>query len=479
MDLVQQKENKRFSPDWRKATARLYSGATRGWITLRWLVLLLLGVLFSLFEINSHYGIQKLYSLDHPLYQDVHMIREIFLFGIVYPLLTGILLTYLERTIVERNRINKFQEKRLAFVKRLNDASDLEQLVETIVRLPSVFFEATGSYLLLQMPWQENLNLTSWWDNIATLSMPQFMIDDCRGCITTYSSHPQLHSSCLECDYLPSLPDNLNRYCFPLNVSKETIGTLVFYVLKDKPINDKDSRALTDLLPEIGLALTSFKFQSFDLDPVEIQANERKRIARDLHDTLGQNISYLRLKLDQLSIQDSLGDIIEIQKDLRRMRDIADEAYNQMRNALTNLQSPSGTGLLIEFKELIGAYNNRAKFTIRFKSTGIPKSLPENITKQVLYVTREVLNNVEKHANAQKVDMNLVWGQDKLVITIQDDGVGFYSDNVAKSEHYGLIFMKERVQEIGGNINFTSTPNQGTKISIRIPFSYENIQTPV
>jgi two-component system nitrate/nitrite sensor histidine kinase NarQ len=201
----------------------------------------------------------------------------------------------------------------------------------------------------------------------------------------------------------------------------------------------------------------------------EVTEAERRRIARELHDTLGQNLGYLRLRLDQLTGDDALQEVAAIQQELVRMRGIADEAYNQMRGTLATLH-PSNSGdlgaaLLAQVK-LVG---DRANFEVELTSEGKPRALSALTQHQVLYLFQEALTNVARHSQAQHVGINLTWGVDDLTVILSDDGQGFEANTLQPDGHFGLTIMQERAEEINGSLTITSRPRAGTEITLWLP----------
>ena len=196
-------------------------------------------------------------------------------------------------------------------------------------------------------------------------------------------------------------------------------------------------------------------------------------IARDLHDTVGQNISYLRMKLDDLVEKQFFADP-SISQEIRRMRDIAGDSYDLIRGTLAVLQSGDSTNLDRLFARHAYQIGERSSFKVNFIHKGLPQSLSATRMRQLFYVYREILNNVEKHANAASVAIEILWNEDHLVLSVSDDGCGF--EVMEKTGHglsYGLKFMRDRIDLLDGTLLIQSAPGAGTKLVIRVP--YKNI----
>ncbi|MBI5353039.1 MAG: PAS domain S-box protein [Chloroflexi bacterium] len=218
----------------------------------------------------------------------------------------------------------------------------------------------------------------------------------------------------------------------------------------------------------------------------EIRARDRKEnmltntihtmqmdIARDLHDTVGQNISFLRLKLDYMVEKDLLSDT-DLSQDIKRMSSVANDSYDLMRGTLAVLQSEDSADLAHLFARYAAQIEERTAFKINFNHTGIPQFLSATQMRQLFYVYREILNNIEKHANATSVSIELSWNEDHLAMIVSDNGRGFDIVNHNQSgANYGLKFMRDRVEIMNGTLVINSVPGSGTNIIIRVPF--ENI----
>ncbi len=193
-------------------------------------------------------------------------------------------------------------------------------------------------------------------------------------------------------------------------------------------------------------------------------------IARDLHDTIGQNISYLRMKLDHLSEKETQAQV-DMESEITNMLKAADETYNLIRGTLAVLQSGGLADPLALFIQYANQIEERTLFEVKVSSQGEPRPLLPNQARQLFFVFREALSNIEKHADARNVSVELIWGEDDMELTISDDGNGFHAENMPVGGHYGLKFMKERVESLKGMFLVLSGENSGTRVIITLPYS--------
>jgi len=197
--------------------------------------------------------------------------------------------------------------------------------------------------------------------------------------------------------------------------------------------------------------------------------NIQLEIARDLHDTVGQSIGYLRMRLAHLD-ETNLQTRLDLQTEVGNMLKAANDAYDLVRGNLDLLQSGGMGNLLTLFKQYAAQVEERSSFKIDVVSSGKPKHLTPNQIRQLFFVFREALSNIEKHANARKVSLEMNWTDDSLSLLLLDDGIGFRLEDVPTGVHYGLKFMRERIEKLNGNFSVQSEKQNGTALHISVPF---------
>lgn len=192
-------------------------------------------------------------------------------------------------------------------------------------------------------------------------------------------------------------------------------------------------------------------------------------IARDLHDTLGQNIGYIRMNLDHLS-ETQWSNPTNIKIQIQNMHKVANESYELIRTMLTILQSRDSVNPLSLFTHYAEQVAERSSIQINISNQGNPKQLFPQQIRQLFYIFREALNNTEKYANADRVSGEFLWDNDALTFTISDNGRGFDQDTVQSADHYGIKFMRERTELLKGSFSIQSAPGQGTRVTVVVPY---------
>lgn len=192
-------------------------------------------------------------------------------------------------------------------------------------------------------------------------------------------------------------------------------------------------------------------------------------IARDLHDTLGQNIGYLRMNLEFLQ-EDPWSARPEIKTQIQNMTKAASESNQLIRAMLTILQTEDSTDPLGLFRRFAEQVAQRSSFQSEISSQGHPRPLSPHHIRQLFYIFREALSNVEKYAQASHVAGVFRWDEEGMSLTISDDGRGFDQQAVQVEDHFGLKFMRERAESLGGSFLIHSAQGKGTRIIVMVPY---------
>lgn len=207
---------------------------------------------------------------------------------------------------------------------------------------------------------------------------------------------------------------------------------------------------------------------------VSSQEFERRRIARDLHDQLGQRLTALRLKI--ASLNELSAGSPEFSARVERLQEIAERLDSEVSFLAWELRPTAldDLGLVDAVGAFVREWSRHYETPADFHSNGITRKRLNSETETHLYrITQEALNNIAKHANAKHVTVLLEKRDGNLILIIEDDGSGFdpTSDNVSadSSKGLGLIGMSERAALVGGDVEFESAPGQGTTIYVRVP----------
>jgi len=231
--------------------------------------------------------------------------------------------------------------------------------------------------------------------------------------------------------------------------------------------------AVWALLMALSQAMHVEYHETLNRVKVETSRLEQQRIARDLHDRLSQNLGYLHFKLDQLSSSDqtTLADIQSIQDELERMRQIANHAYEQVRDTVGFLRhADTSNDLARALQQEVQTVLTRPNLNVTLKLPESLRPLCPLVEQTILDITHEALTNINRHADARHVTVYVTCDEHDAYLTIADDGQGFQPDvQMQVAGHYGLQIMRERAAEVGGRLEIKSTPGLGTQIQAQFP----------
>jgi PAS domain S-box-containing protein len=195
---------------------------------------------------------------------------------------------------------------------------------------------------------------------------------------------------------------------------------------------------------------------------------ERKRIAREIHDELGQNLTALRMGISRLRFQFS-AEHPALAEHIEDMQKLAAETLQTVRHIAGSLRPAALEAGIVAAVSWLGLeFENHAKIACRVSLPDGPIELDEERSLALFRITQESLTNVARHSGASRVDIALKREDGHCAIDIRDDGCGF--DSASKpGGSFGLIGMRERAEMAGGTIRIESAPACGTTVAVRIP----------
>lgn len=201
---------------------------------------------------------------------------------------------------------------------------------------------------------------------------------------------------------------------------------------------------------------------------------ERERLARELHDSTGQVLSYVSMQTQAIRKLLGNGRFADAETQLDRLTAVAAEAHADIRESILKLKTGSGSTVqfLGALKEYLDTYSDNyglhAELALQ-KDLSAEDFTPDT-SVQLLRVVGEALTNARKHSGANRVQVSLVREGQHARIVIADDGYGFDASQLAASEsHFGLAFMQERMAQVGGDVKIDSRPGGGTHVALWVP----------
>jgi PAS domain S-box-containing protein len=203
------------------------------------------------------------------------------------------------------------------------------------------------------------------------------------------------------------------------------------------------------------------------------QEEERHRIARELHDEMGQHLTAFSLGLK--SIRDATPETSPAHKSLQNLQDLADLMGKQVHRLALELRPTAldDLGLYLALVNYVEVWSENSGTAVDFQSTGLQaERLPSPLETALYRVVQEALTNILKHARARRVSLILHRSPDQVSAVIEDDGHGFDTEaGLRAAGRLGLLGMQERLALVGGTLTVESTPANGTTVFARIPLA--------
>jgi signal transduction histidine kinase len=426
------------------------------------MVIFVIGVLFL--ELDEH-------LLSNNYHADIYLYLELLIFIVWLPLTGFLLIRYMERNEKDRRRQIEMLAEQARLSRGLGEAAEWNDLVHRILEFSLFVIPVEQVRFFLYLPGQPEGKLAGCWSkNMGFLADPN--LDNRPFACNLRNDHSAGDFHRTEAPDGNSLPADKRIYCLPLHVGGQQIGLLQYETPPDFIPTASQTEALNNGAVVIELAIQRANLLNTTIAQALANQEDRTHIAQDLHDTLGQNIAYLRLKLDGMLLEDDpAGQIDKIRSELTRMRDIADQAYLQVRETLAELREPQPQDLAQTVLDRARLVGQRAGFRVLFEETGAPCCLEPYFSRQVLYTLREGVNNIEKHAHATEVRLSFRWEPGRLEVTLSDNGQGFDPSSVDHTRHFGIEIMRERIESIAGRLEILARVGGGSIITIQLPLN--------
>ncbi len=220
---------------------------------------------------------------------------------------------------------------------------------------------------------------------------------------------------------------------------------------------------------ELDLAESRQHLREMAAQNEELRELERKHIAREVHDELGQVLTALRMDISLLEMRFGALDPA-FSGNVASMRSLVDRALSGVRNVAENLRPVAlDMGLHSAIEWLCHETGQRSSMDCVFQSDGLVVDLSEERSVVLFRIAQESLTNITRYANATQVQVTLEYATHSLKLTVQDDGVGFDVKAASQRKSFGLLGMRERSFALGGTIEIVSAPGQGTCVEVTIP----------
>ncbi len=279
----------------------------------------------------------------------------------------------------------------------------------------------------------------------------------------------------------------------PLLLEGKPIGSFSLYALEIGHFDDERMHLLNELAGDIAFALDRFEqetrrrraeaeiqearrqLQALSTRLLEVQEQERRDIAHELHDEIGQSLTLVKIKL-QMALRRGGNNRVLTEECV----DIASQTLEQVRTMSLNLRPPAldDLGLGAALQWALDRQEGATGWEIEFTADPIPQRLATETETACFRVAQEALTNAARHASAKKIAVHLRINGDHLELAVEDDGCGFDQEAVrrrpANRSSLGLISMKERAALAGGSFRIESTDGGGTRVLAVFPLRWRD-----
>lgn len=273
--------------------------------------------------------------------------------------------------------------------------------------------------------------------------------------------------------------------CLPLSSRNELLGVMNLVLDQAQPPTPEEERLLLSLGQQMGVALENMALYEevnrkeklrgqLIRKAITAQEEERKRLARELHDDLAQNLSYLLMSLDAAAAELS-PDQAALHQRMVKSRELAKTSLAEIRNLIADLRPTvlDDLGLLPALRWYTQSRLGESGIAVDFEVDEFPKRLPLEVETALFRVMQEAVTNIARHSQARRVLFVLEADSRWARGLIRDDGVGFSVRAVMRrgkdGQGLGLQGMKERIALLGGKLEIHSQPGKGTQVSIQVP----------
>lgn len=259
----------------------------------------------------------------------------------------------------------------------------------------------------------------------------------------------------------------------PLQHRGEVLGVYNLFFEARQPAPSAGVMALLRSVGELlGLALNHAR-----LERAQLQArlvHERQMMAAEVHDSLGQSLAFIKMRLPLL--EDALGacDQPRAAAYCQELRETASQAHASLRSLLTQLRAPMDPqGLTHALDTAVATFRHRCETQLHYANELPALNLPPDQEGQVFHIVQEALSNVARHAGARQAWLRLERAPDGgVAVTIADDGQGLPRQEPGSAvggSHYGLEIMVERARRLGGSLSLGARPQGGTEVTLHLP----------
>lgn len=271
----------------------------------------------------------------------------------------------------------------------------------------------------------------------------------------------------------------------PLTAKGCTLGSMCVGIRQQREVGVDEQDLLTSIGSQIAVAIENARLYAEVQHKEQIrgglfkkaiaaQEEERKRIARELHDDTSQALTALLYAAEEATEMENRG---EVKQRLTSMHALIQRMIDSVHKLIFDLRPTTldHLGLVPSLRWFANSRLGPKGVRVLVEEVSDPRRLPIEVETALFRVIQEAINNIARHAAARRVNIYLDFGDEEVAVDVVDDGVGFdlfeLSPSPDNQRGLGLMGMQERIDMLGGDLEINSIPGQGTQIHIRVPCS--------
>ena len=318
----------------------------------------------------------------------------------------------------------------------------------------------------------------------AAQNLPPALVNDPRRmdgagycyCLDTYKRGDlggAANVNVLTCSRLQGLVDGTDglRYhaSIPLYAQDKKLGVMNVASPDWRSLSSEDLQLLYTIGDLLSIAIERARL--FTRSAQLGAAEERNRLAREIHDTLAQGLTATALQLESAdALLDADSSAERAREPLHRALSLTQSNLEEARRSVLDLRAAplEGRSLSEALKALVDRWEAEQDVSVRFLAINGSRPLPPNVEVGLYRICQEALTNVARHAGARRVTVRVVATPEQVKLVVEDDGRGFASSEIPEDRH-GLVGMNERARMLGGSLDVQSSPGAGTRVEVTVP----------
>lgn len=360
--------------------------------------------------------------------------------------------------------------------KELNRSVDLQQALATVLHQVArlLGLDTSWIFLLDEVTGESYL--------AASHNLPPALREDPRKmegrcyCLDTYRSGDlkgAANVNVVTCSRLHGLVEGTEGLKYhasiPIYADDKKIGVLNVASTAWRKLTKDDLNLLNTLADLMSIAIERARLydRSVSFGAVE----ERYRLARELHDTLGQDLAAILLRLETLDARLDAGAAPDsLKESVEQIMSLTRDSLDEARRSVQDLRAAPLEGQTLDgaLSALVAEVRTASGIDVLYESAGAGRPLPDHVETGLYRIAQEAVNNVVRHARARTAVVTLLCSPGQVHLTVEDTGIGFDPSDIP-DDRYGLRGLNERAHLLGGEFNLESTEGEGTRVEVIIP----------